>query len=294
MQFPGKVLVLLAVALLPTVTIGCAPSIAAGAFLHPARSDRRVATPSGCVERVFRGGDVDLRGWFCDAIGVRRGSLVILHGVADTRAGSAGLVARFTSKGLDVVAYDSRAHGESGGDVCTYGYFEKTDLRHVIDALAPGPVFLMGTSLGAAVALQAAAGDRRVAGVVAAEVFSDLDTVVRDRTPRFVPAWFVQRALRVAEERAGFRVADVSPEKAARSIAVPVLLLHGSADTDTPPEHSRRVLASLQGPKRLKLIDGARHNQSLRDSGTWDEIEEWIESLIQDLSVSTAPHARDQ
>jgi pimeloyl-ACP methyl ester carboxylesterase len=48
-----------------------------------------------------------------------------------------------------VIAYDSRRHGESGGDVCTYGYYEKEDLRRVIDALERGPVVLMGTSLGA-------------------------------------------------------------------------------------------------------------------------------------------------
>jgi pimeloyl-ACP methyl ester carboxylesterase len=265
-----------------------APSIAAGALLHPARSTRSVATPNGCVERMFPGADIDLHGWFCEAVGVRRGTLVILHGVADTRAGAAGLVQRFTSKGLDVVAYDSRAHGESGGDSCTYGFWEKEDLGRVIDALRPGPVVLLGTSLGAAVALQGAAGDPRVAGVVAAEVFSNLEMVVRHRTPRFVPWWLVQRALRVAEERASFRVADVSPEKAARSITVPVLVLHGSADIDTPPDHSRRVLAALQGPKHLLLIEGARHNESLRDAGTWDKIEEWIDSLLRDLSVSAA------
>jgi hypothetical protein len=32
-----------------------------------------------------------------------------------------------------VIAYDSRAHGESGGDACTYGFFEKEDLRRVLD-----------------------------------------------------------------------------------------------------------------------------------------------------------------
>jgi uncharacterized protein len=280
MQFRGKVLTLLAVALLPTVAIGCAPSIAAGALLHPARSIRTVPTPKGCVDQIFQGAGIELSGWFCAAIGPRRGSLVFLHGVADTRAGSAGLVERFTSKGLDVVAYDSRAHGESGGDSCTYGFWERQDLRQVIDELRPGPVVLLGTSLGGAVALQAAAGNHRVAGVVAAEVFSDFETIVRDRTPRFVPAWFVRRALRVAEERADFRVAEVSPEKAARSIAVPVLLLHGAADVDTPPDHSRRVLAALLGPKRLILIEGARHNQSLRDSSTWDEVGGFIESLV--------------
>jgi dipeptidyl aminopeptidase/acylaminoacyl peptidase len=142
-------------------------------------------------------------------------------------------------------------------------------------------VVLMGTSLGGAVALQAAADDPRVAGVVAAEVFSDLETIARDRMPRFTPSWVVRRGLRKAEARAGFKAEDVSPLRAAGSIRVPVLLIHGAGDVDTRPEHSKRVLAALHGPKRLILVDGARHNESLRGPAVWLEIENWIEHLVQ-------------
>ena len=65
------------------------------------------------------------------------------------------IIRRFTALGFDVVAYDSRAHGNSTGDACTYGYFEKDDLRLVLDQLNASNVVLLGTSLGAAVALQA-------------------------------------------------------------------------------------------------------------------------------------------
>ena len=83
-------------------------------------------------------------------------------GVADNRGSGAGIVRRFVDRRFDVIAYDSRAHGDSGGDACTYGYFEKEDLRRVLDTVPPGPVVLIGTSLGAAVALQAAAALARV------------------------------------------------------------------------------------------------------------------------------------
>lgn len=270
-------------ALLATLCLAVAcqlPTVAAGALLHPARSVRSGSTPAGCVERSFDGADVTLRGWYCAAAAPRRGSLVILHGVADTRAGSAGLIGRFTRKGLDVVAYDSRAHGESGGDVCTYGFWEKQDLRRVIDALPSGPVVLMGSSLGAAVALQEAAEDPRVAGVVAAEVFSDLKTVARERLPWFVPTWIMHRAFRAAERRGRFDAEAVSPERAAKSITAPVLLIHGSADTDTSPDHSRRVLDALRGPKRLIRVEGARHNESLRGARIWNDIETWLAALF--------------
>ena len=71
----------------------------------------------------------------------------------------------------------------------------------------------------------------------------------------------------------------VSPLIAATEITVPVLLIHGEADTDTSPDHSRRVLAALRGPKRLILVPGAHHNESLRGA-VWDEIDAWLDEVL--------------
>ena len=109
---------------------------------------------------------------------------------------------RFSARGFDVVAYDSRAHGDSGGNVCTYGFYEKRDLQRVLDVLESGPVIVIGSSLGAAVALQAAAEDRRITAVVAAESFSDLRTVAPERAPWFFPARTIRRRWRAPRCRA--------------------------------------------------------------------------------------------
>jgi pimeloyl-ACP methyl ester carboxylesterase len=210
----------------------------------------------------------------------RRGTIVYLHGVADNRASAAGVIPRLLARGFDVVAYDSRAHGNSEGDFCTYGYFEKDDLHKVLDTVSPGPIVLIGTSLGAAVALQEAADDPRVTAIVAAETFSDLRTVATERAPWFFTSRVINRAFALAEEQAHFRVDAVSPERAATQISVPVLLLHGALDHDTPPAHSQRVLAALKNPKkRLALISDAHHNESL-NARTWVEIERWIDIVI--------------
>ena len=257
----------------------CGPTIAAGGLLHPAKRTALPAVPSQCAEREFAGSGVTLRGWSCGADGARRGTIVYLHGIADNRGSGVGTIRRFTAQGFDVVAYDSRAHGLSEGETCTYGYFEKADLGRVMDTLPEGPVILIGTSLGAAVALQAAALDPRVSGVIAAEVFSDLETVARDRAPFFLTDRTIRKAFVVAEERGSFHVADVSPVEAARHIRVPVLFIHGAADTETAPAHSVRVLGALAGPKRLILVEGAGHNRSLSDPAVWIEIDTWLSTL---------------
>lgn len=258
---------------------GQLPALAAGGLLHPARRAMTMAAPPSCVDAAFQGADLTLRGWRCAATTAKRGSLVYLHGIADNRSSAAGAIQRFTARGFDVVAYDSRAHGASDGDACTYGYFEKEDLRRVVDTLGRGPIVLIGTSLGAAVALQEAAGDPRITAVVAAETFSDLRTVARERAPFFLTASTIARAFRLAEETAHFRVDDVSPAVSALRIHQPVLLLHGALDADTPPAHSERVFAALQGRKRLILVPGAHHNESLTGS-VWSQVETWIHEQV--------------
>jgi uncharacterized protein len=252
------------------------PQLGAGGLLYPARRTALPPPPDGCAERQLTVADVDLRGWHCPASGPRQATIVYLHGIADNRASGTGVIRRYVPRGFDVVAYDSRRHGTSGGDACTYGVREKHDLRTIIDSLGAGPFVLLGTSLGAAVALQEAADDPRVSLVVAAEVFSDLETVARERAPALMPRWSVDRAFRIAEQRAAFSVAEASPERAATRIHIPVLLIHGAADHDTLPRHSERVFAALAGPKRLLLVDGAGHNESLNQARTWNVIDEWI------------------
>ena len=145
---------------------------------------------------------------------------------------------------------------------------------------------LIGTSLGAAIALQEAAGDPRVAAIVAAETFSDLRTVATERAPRFFTQRTIDHAFAIAESQARFQVDAVSPQRAAERIRVPVLVIHGAEDTDTPPAHSQRVFDALPGPKRLILVPGAHHNQSL--SGTvWDEIERWIDNVVEITAAGT-------
>ena len=190
-----------------------------------------------------------------------------------------------------MAAYDSRAHGESDGEACTYGFFEKEDLRRVLDQLDAAPIVLIGTSLGGAVALQAAAEDRRIRAVVAAETFSDLRTVVMDRTPYVLPEFLVDRALALAGRQARFNSTRVTPVDAARAIGIPVLLIHGAADVDTPPAHSRRIFAALRGSKRLIVVPAAAHNQSLRGD-VWPDIERWIDSVLVQMADSRPGQTR--
>lgn len=263
----------------------------AAAILHPLR--RPVThTPDQSYETVtFASGGERLEGWLLRASGdERRGLVVYLHGIADNRQSGLGAARRLTRRGWDVLAFDARAHGRSGGAACSYGYHERHDVSRALDALQAPSAVLLGHSLGAAVALQAAAVDPRVAAVVAASTFSDLPTIVRERARWFrLPADFTEAALRRAGELGGFAPAEASPLALAPRVAAPVLLLHGAEDWKTPPEHSRRVAAALGGPHQLVVLPGVGHDEILGREEAWREIEAFLDALAHGAVDPLAP-----
>jgi pimeloyl-ACP methyl ester carboxylesterase len=255
------------------------PAIGASALLFSPRRVTGRAMPAECVETTFDGSDGQLSGWRCrTASGAPRGTVIYLHGIADDRGSAQGVVKRFLPLGFDVVAYDSRAHGRSSGERCTYGYFEKHDLKRVIAQLEGEPIILVGHSLGAAVALQTAPIEPRVRAIVAASTYADLRSIATDRAPFVFSEAMIEAAFDIVEREAGFEIDDVSPLSAARQISVPVFLIHGEADRETPSHHSRRVMDALPHSKRLLMVPRAGHNDVLRHE-VWTEIERWILAL---------------
>jgi pimeloyl-ACP methyl ester carboxylesterase len=252
------------------------PAIGAGALLYPSRRVSAAAPPQGCQQRTFTGAGVRLHGWSCDPVEPANGrSVVYLHGIADNADSARNVAARFQRSGFRFTAYDSRAHGRSEGQHCTYGFWERHDLVHVLDQTNAARVTLIGHSLGAAVALQAAAIDPRVETVVAAASFSDLRTIATERAPFFFTAPIVNRAFQQAEAAARFTVSEVSPLAAAPSIRADVLLVHGMADSETSPSHSQRIHGALNGRKQLMLVPAAGHNDVMR-AEVWTEIDRWV------------------
>jgi pimeloyl-ACP methyl ester carboxylesterase len=208
-----------------------------------------------------------------------------MHGVADSRGSGVGFAQRYTAEGWDVAAFDARAHGDSGGEFCTYGYYEKHDVPKVLDALAGHGVnaahtVLMGMSMGASVALQAAPDEPRVRGVIAMAPFSTLWLASYERKPYVMSDYTFRASVRRAEEIAQFRVDDVAPAEAVKRLSVPLLLIHGEKDDETPPAHSQRIYANAaSAQKRILIVPGATHRDLLSTPAPWGEIQTFLRGL---------------
>jgi alpha-beta hydrolase superfamily lysophospholipase len=92
----------------------------------------------------------------------RRGSLLIVHGLGEHSGRYAHVAGRLAGIGLAVRGYDHRGHGRSAGTRGAIPHPEAlvADLRAVFDDLRGGrePPFVLGHSMGGAVAARAATG----------------------------------------------------------------------------------------------------------------------------------------
>jgi fermentation-respiration switch protein FrsA (DUF1100 family) len=207
--------------------------------------------------------------WFVKAAGTARGTVVYLHGVAESKIVGLPMARLLQSRGFNVFLYDSRYHGESGGRFCTYGFYEKHDASAVITTLLArrdvhiGRIGLFGASMGAAVALQVAALDRRVSCVVAESGFATLRSIFDDYQRRMIkiPFHYLRNlVIKRSEALAHFKANAVSPIDSVRDVHVPLFLIHGTADTTILHTYTVAVFERANDPKELWLIPGAKHH----------------------------------
>jgi len=206
-----------------------------------------------------------------------RGTIIYLHGVGDCKIGGVPYAKLFYGRGFNVFLYDSRRHGGSEGHYCTFGFYEKSDLSLAIDYLLgrrdvqTGNIGVFGTSMGAAVALQAAAVDKRIAAIVAEASFTDLRTVMVDYQKRIIKLpWHFLRNLAMSQPQrlAHLKARFVSPIHTVQSVYNPVLFIHGMDDTRVRSEYSQALYDNANQPKELFLIQRGDHTNLLNVGGS--------------------------
>ncbi|WP_426957277.1 alpha/beta hydrolase [Muricoccus radiodurans] len=181
------------------------------------------------------------------------------------------------ARGRAFLRLDYSGHGASGGDFedGTIGAWAE-DAALVIGACAPGPVVLVGSSMGGWIALLLTRrwGETRVRGLIglaAAPDFTealipaelteaDRATLARDGVLRRPSAYGepIPITARLLEEGR-----DQLLLGAPISFAGPVRLLQGMADPDVPWQHALRIVSALAGADvQLTLIKDGDHRLS--------------------------------
>ena len=198
--------------------------------------------------------------------------LLFFHGYRSTaeRDGSGGF-SLCREKGWNALLADQRAHGESEGKTITFGILERFDVLSWVEwALRrfgeDQDIYLVGVSMGAATVLMAAgeALPPQVKGVWADCGYSSPEGVLRHTIRR----WHLPEGPAFALTRlggrlfGGFDVRETTPLEAVQRATVPILLIHGQADTMVPHEMAEELREACGGRVDIVSVPEAHHGMS--------------------------------
>ena len=205
-------------------------------------------------------------------------------------AGSQG-TSGLRDDGYNVLTFDFRGHGDSGGDLVSYGDLERRDVLGAVNWLmathpaAARHVVGLGLSTGAA-ALLAAAVDPSPAGqhidaVAVYAPYDRLDRLLRAAVTPVAPppaAWLVEHvALPMADVQVGGRVASFAPADAAAQLwPRPLLVVAGMNDGVIPFARSQAVYTAAEEPKRSLFIVHCDHNDLIRSTAARQAVRQFF------------------
>jgi pimeloyl-ACP methyl ester carboxylesterase len=215
---------------------------------------------------------IPIAGWYIPAAngaGPTGPTVVLVHGFTNNKSN----ILRY-GEGLhdafNVVAFDMRNVGRSGGDATTAGVLEQKDLRAVIDWLErtkhPAHIGVLGNSLGAATAMAEGVGDPRVEAIALDSMHTRLRYQIEARLqhaghPAYPGTWAVFLGIWI---RTGVDVGSIDAEdELAKWGQRPMLLTHGTGDTEDLPARTQSFFdeATAAGiPAELHFCDGSGHN----------------------------------
>ncbi len=212
--------------------------------------------------------------------------IIFSHGITYTLFGSVKYMGIFQRLGFNIFIYDNRYHGRSGGKNSTFGYYEKYDLKMIVDWIQQkvGSNAVIGThgeSMGAAISIQHAAIDPRIKFIIEDCSFSDLWDQLKYRLKMdyHLPAFpFLYLANMMTKVLTGMDFHSVSPKKDVQHIQTPILFIHGEQDDFIPVSMAYELYENkVFGPRKIYIPNNAEHATSF-----WDNQIEY-ESVIREF-----------
>ena len=216
---------------------------AADKVTHAARIDPGSCADFGLVcEDVQFNSTVDnipLKGWFIDSPGTK--TVLIVHGRdgvrSDKTIGLMDIAAGLRAHGYDVLLFDARDHGVSGGERYTLGALEVRDVEGALDYLkskGQAQIGVMGYSMGGAEVLRTAPSHPEMTAIVTDSAFADAAPLLDYKLASVsgVPAMFNPGIRLVSQLLVGVDVWALRPEQELAQLGDrPVLLINSAEDT---------------------------------------------------------------
>ena len=213
---------------------------------------------------------VRLVGWVMPGSDTTGFWLLICHGNAgnlsqfDRPVHYAGL----RELGLNLLAFDYRGYGESGGVSNEPGLYRDADAAYAYlrrRGVPPERIVVFGHSLGSAVAIDLVSR-ASAAGLIVEGALTSAVQRGQELYPYIPVRWIA---------RSRFNSIDKLPE-----VSIPKLFLHASRDEVIPLSHGRQLYHAARPPKTFVELDGGHGDAFDTDSARYfGSIEEFLATL---------------
>ncbi|MHC8305515.1 alpha/beta hydrolase [Pseudomonas sp. PB3P13] len=216
----------------------------------------------------FKAGQ-NLHAWWWPSARRDAPSILYLHGVRWNLTGQAFRIEQLRAMGYSVLAIDYRGFGRSKGDLPSEAsvYEDARVAWERFSQMQPDASkrLIYGHSLGGAVAVDLAADLAAqakkdniavpVRGLVIESTFTTLgDAVAQVAESKLPVKWLPVRWLLSQKFDSIDKIVDID---------MPLLVVHGLADQFMPSRFSQQLFNAANEPKRLLLVPGATHNNSM-------------------------------
>lgn len=172
-----------------------------------------------------------------------------------------GIAEHLLANGFNLLIVDQRAHGCSEGHAITFGVRERTDVLNWVDYAvhrfgSDTKIVLFGVSMGAASVLMASEFSmlsQNCVGIIADCPYTTPEAILGGMVHKktHLPDALIRPLIRSSANFFGrFDLSEVSAVDAVRHTHLPILLLHGEADTLVPCEMSEEI--RLANPERIE------------------------------------------
>lgn len=183
-----------------------------------------------------------------------------------------GLSGYYLNKGYRMLLVDERAHGKSEGEYIGFGCKDRWDalkwIAWVIQKCGQEvQILLHGTSMGAATVLMTSSLKlpAQVKGIVSDCAFTSPKYVFTHvlRSMYHLSAFpLIQITDYINKKKAGYGMDECNAAREVKKAKVPILFIHGDADTFVPCSMCEEIYENCAAPKKKLLIQGAAHAES--------------------------------
>jgi len=199
-------------------------------------------------------------------------AIVLVHGLYSNYYDLLPTAFRYLKDGCNVVLYNQRQSGETGGKSNTFGLYERFDLEEIATIARriypDGKVGVHGFSMGAATAIMQSELneisnliDFYILDAPYHTMASAVELAAHRGKDTKMPSWFVKfSGDAVLRLREGVSYSDIAPIDVIGKSTRPMLLIHGDKDDWTSPDGSRQLLDAISHDKcRLETFPEAGH-----------------------------------